>query len=68
MNLSDGVSIRWRITPLRDSFHRVISLAMKTNGTTIAATEMTARAAASFVASVPNSLLLLGLIRGCRVH
>lgn len=41
---------------------------MKTNGTTIAATDMTARAAAGFVASVPNSLLLLGLIRGCRVR
>jgi len=41
---------------------------MKTNGTTIHATEIPARSAAGFVASVPNSLLLLGLIRGCRVR
>jgi hypothetical protein len=42
---------------------------MKINGTTIAATDMqAAHAAVGFVASVPNSLLLLGLIRGCRVH
>jgi len=41
---------------------------MKINGTTIAATDMKARSADRFVASVPNSLLLLGLIRGCRVH
>jgi hypothetical protein len=53
---------------LRDSVRRVIPDFMKTNGTTIAATDMTARSAAGFVASVPNSLLLLGLIRGCRVR
>jgi hypothetical protein len=41
---------------------------MTIHGTPIAATHMTARPAAGFVASVPNSLLLLGLIRGCRVR
>jgi hypothetical protein len=41
---------------------------MTINGTTIAATYMTARFAAGIRASVPNSLLLLGLIRGCRVR
>jgi hypothetical protein len=43
-------------------------MSMKIFGSTIAATEKTVRFADGFVASVPNSLLLLGLIRGCRVR